>query len=359
MAACSAEPGTGPSKRSAVRAVRFHAYGPASELRVARVPDPIPGPGEVLVRVRAAAVNHWDIDMRKGTSRLPLTLPHTPGIEVSGDVAAIGDDAAGVTVGMRVMPRYLWSCNRCAWCAQGEHNRCANIRVLGATEPGGYAEYVVVPAWTLFRLPDGVSYEAAAALQGTFAPVWHALAGRVAVRPGMTVLVNAAGGGAGSAGIQLARVLGARVLASAGSDEKLARVRAEGVEATINYNTEDLAARARALTSGRGVDVVLESVGGEVFHASVKALAWNGRLVAIGAHSGEIVQLDLITLFRNQWSIIGSTNCTADDIDRVFALLREGKIRPNIHRTYRLEEAALAHEDMEARRHYGRLILIP
>jgi len=342
-----------------VRAVRFHAYGPASELRVAHVSDPIPGQKEVLVRVRAAAVNHWDIDMRNGTSRLPLELPHTPGIEVAGDVAALGDDVVGVTVGTRVMPRYLWYCNHCAWCATGEHNHCANIRLLGATEPGGYAEYVVVPAWTLVRLPDDVSYEAAAALQGTFAPVWHALAGRIGVQPGMTVLVNAAGGGAGSAGIQLARILGARVLASAGSDEKLARIQAEGVEATINYNTEDLTARVRALTSGRGVDVVLESVGGAVFDASLKALAWKGRLVALGAHGGEIVPLDLVTLFRNQWSIIGSANCRARDIDQVFALLREGKIRPNIHRTYRLEDAVLAHEDMEARRHYGKLIIVP
>jgi NADPH:quinone reductase-like Zn-dependent oxidoreductase len=231
---------------------------------------------EVLVRVHAAAVNHWDIDMRNGTSRLPLKLPHTPGIGVAGDVAALGDDVLGVTVGTRVMPRYLWYCNRCAWCALGEHNHCSNVRLLGVTEPGGYAEYVVVLAWTLFRLPDDVSY-IAAALQGTFAPVWHALAGRIGVRPRMTVLVTAAGG---SAGIQLARVLGAHVLASAGSEEKLGRVRAEGVEATINYNTEDLTARARALTSGRGVDVVLESVGGAVFNASLMALAWNGRLVA-------------------------------------------------------------------------------
>ena len=182
-----------------MRAVRFHAYGPSTALRVDDIRDLQPGPEEVLVRVRAAAINHWDIDMRNGTSRLPLTLPHTPGIEVAGDVAAIGEGVTGIAVETRVMPRYLWPCRRCPWCVGGEENHCPNVRVLGATDPGGYAEYVVVPAWTLIRLPDQVSYEAAAALQGTYAPVWHALHGRLDLKPGSTILINAAGSGAGSA----------------------------------------------------------------------------------------------------------------------------------------------------------------
>ncbi len=342
-----------------MRAVRFHAYGPSTELHVDDVPDPRPGPDEVVVRVRAAAINHWDVDMRNGTSRLPLALPHTPGIEVAGDVAAIGDGVRGVEVGTRVMPQYLWPCRRCEWCKAGQENHCADVRVLGATEPGGYAEYVVVPAWTLIRLPDEVTYEAAAALQGTYAPVWHALKGRLDLQSGTTILINAAGSGAGSAGIQIARLLGARVLASAGSDEKLSRATEEGVEATVNYRTEDLSARVRELTDGKGVDAVLDCVGGTVFEASLRALAWTGRLVTIGGHGGESVRLDLIPLFRNQWSIIGSVNCTTSDIDKVFNLLEEGKIRPNIHRTYRLDQAALAHDDLETRRHYGKLLLVP
>ena len=341
-----------------MRAVRFHAYGPPTELRVDEVPDPRPGPNDVLVRVRAAAINHWDIDMRNGSSRLALNLPHTPGIEVAGDVAAIGDRVTTAQVGMRVMPRYLWPCRRCEWCTAGQENHCTQVRVLGATEPGGYADYVVVPASTLLPLPAAVPYEAAAALQGTFGPVWHALKGRLDLQPGTSILINAAGSGAGSAGIQLARYLGARVVASAGSDEKLGRARADGAEATINYRTEDLGARIRELTDGRGVDAVLDCVGGPVFEASLRGLAWNGRLVTIGGHGGERVTLDLIPLFRNQWSIIGSVNCTTADIDQVFELLKAGKVRPTIHRTYRLDEAARAHEDLEARRHYGKLLLV-
>lgn len=342
-----------------MRAVRFHAYGPSTTLQVDEIPDPRPGRDEVLVQVRAAAINHWDVDMRNGSSRLGLALPHTLGIEVAGDVAALGDGVTGVAVGERVMPRYLWPCRQCEWCAAGQENHCPKVRVLGATEPGGYAEYVVVPAWTLLRLPDSVTYEAAAALQGTYAPVWHALHGRLGLERGATILINAAGSGAGSAGIQLARHLGARVLASAGSDEKLARATADGAAETINYRTDDLSARVRELTDGKGVDTVLDCVGGMVFEASLRALAWNGRLVTIGGHGGETVALDLIPLFRNQWSIIGSVNCTMRDIDTVFTLLRENKIRPNIHRTYQLEEAALAHDDLETRRHYGKLLLIP
>jgi len=341
-----------------MRAVRFHAFGPSSELRVDHVPEPRPGPDDVLVRVRAAAINHWDIDMRNGSSRLDLNLPHTPGIEVAGDVAAIGAHVTTVRVGTRVMPRYLWPCRRCEWCAAGQENHCAQVRVLGATEPGGYADYVVVPASTLLPLPDAVTYEAAAALQGTFAPVWHALKGRLDLQPGTSILINAAGSGAGSAGVQLARYLGARVIASAGSDDKLTRARADGAAATVNYATEDLAGRLRELTDGRGVETVLDCVGGAVFEASLRGLAWNGRLVTIGGHGGERVTLDLIPLFRNQWSIIGSVNCTTADIDDVFALLVGGKIKPAIHRTYPLEEAALAHDELEARRHYGKLVLV-
>ena len=342
-----------------MRAARFHAYGPPAQLRVDDVPIPQPREGEVLVRVRAAAVNHWDLDMRSGSSRLPLQLPHTPGIEVAGDVATIGPGVSGVTLGAPVMPRYLWPCGTCRWCAAGQENHCPGVRVLGATEPGGYSEYVVVPASSLISLPDHVSYEAAAALQGTYAPVWHALNDRLGLTPGTSILVNAAGSGAGSAGVQLAVLLGGRVLASAGSEEKLSRARADGASETINYQKENLTDRVRQLTDGNGVAAVLDCVGGAVFEASLAALAWNGRLVTIGAHAGETVRVDLIPLFRNQWSIIGSVNCTPRDIDAVFALLSDGRIQPHVHRTYPLEEAARAHEELEARRHYGKLLLIP
>jgi NADPH:quinone reductase-like Zn-dependent oxidoreductase len=342
-----------------MRAVRLHAYGPPSVLQVDQVPEPVPGPHDVLVRVRAAAVNHWDLDMRAGTSRLPLTLPHQPGIELAGEIASAGPEVDRFPVGTRVMPRFLWVCGVCQWCTAGEENHCERLRVLGATQPGGYAEYVVVPASEAIPLPDGVSFDHAAALQGTFAPIWHALTGRIQLKEGMTILVNAAGSGAGNAAIQIARHLGARVFASAGSTEKLEQAKKQGVEATINYAKEDVAARIRELTSGKGVDVVFDCVGGAVFSASLAGLAWNGRLITIGAHGGEQVTLDLVPLFRNQWSIIGSANSNRRDTDAVLELLAQGAIEPVIGRRYPLEEAPAAHEALEQRRVFGKVLLIP
>ncbi len=326
---------------------------------VDEVPAPTPGAGEVLVRVRTAAVNHWDLDMRNGSSRLPLVLPHQPGIEVAGEVAAVGPNVTRVEEGMRVMPRFIWPCAECEWCAAGEENHCARVGLLGVTAPGGYAEYVVVPASSLIRIPDQVSDEDAAALQATFAPVWHALTRRIELRPGMTILVNAVGSGAGNAALQIARHLKARAYASSGSALKLERARAFGVEGTIDYRTEDLTSRVLELTSGAGVDVVFDCVGGDVFRASLASLAWNGRLVTIGGHGGETVTLDLVPLFRHQWSIIGSTNCNRSDIDAVFALLAQGRIRPEIGRRLPLDQAAAAHEDLEGRRAYGKIVLMP
>lgn len=342
-----------------MRAARFHRYGPSSELVVDEVARPEPGPGEALVRVRACAVNHWDLDMRNGTSRLALRLPHTPGIEVAGDVAALGAGVEGFAPGDRVMPVFQWHCGRCEWCAAGQHHHCENIEMLGVSAPGGYAEYVLVPGWTLRHLADDIPYEEAAALQGTYAAVWHALVDRIGLQPGTTVLVNAAGSGAGSAAVQVARLLGARVIASAGSDDKLARAAQEGAEGLVNYRTQDLARTVRELTGGRGVEVVMENVGGEIFEASLAALAKDGRLVTIGAHAGEQVPLDLVPLFRNQWSIVGSVRCTLEDIDRVLELLTARRLRPVIHRAYPLEEAGRAHDDLEQRLHYGKLVLVP
>lgn len=342
-----------------MRAVRFHAYGPPSELRVDQVPQPVPGPNQVLIRVRAAAVNHWDLDMRSGTSRLPLTLPHQPGIELAGEIAGIGSAVTGYAIGARVLPRFQWVCGKCGWCAAGEENHCERLRMLGASEPGGYAEYVIAPAAEVIRLPHGVSFDEAAALQATFAPVWHALTDRIQLQKGMTILVNAAGSGAGNAAIQIARHLGARVFASAGSDAKLDHARTQGVEATINYEKEEIGARVREITAGKGVDVVFDCVGGAIFTASRAALAWNGQLVTIGAHAGERVTLDLIPLFRNQWSIIGSANNNRRDTDAVLRLLADGAIRPVIDRRYGLEEATAAHEALEQRRVFGKVLLIP
>jgi NADPH:quinone reductase-like Zn-dependent oxidoreductase len=342
-----------------MKAVRFHEYGPADVLRYEDVPDPTPGPGEALIRVRACAVNHVDIDMRNGSSRLPIRLPHTLGFELAGDVAALGEGANDVAVGDRVTPLFQLHCRSCEWCQRGEHMHCEEISMLGVQTPGGYAEYAVAPAWALVKLPDSLSYVDTAAIQTTFSTVWHALVTRAALQEGQWVLVNAAGSGVGVAGIQVARMLGGRVIASAGSDEKLERARRLGAEEVVNYTVEDLAARARELTGGRGVDVVMECVGGDVLRASLQSLTKDGKVVTVGGHAGEVVPVDVILLFRNQWSLIGSVRATADEIRHVIELVAQGSLQAVVDRVLPLERAVDAHRYVEERRQFGKLVLTP
>jgi NADPH:quinone reductase-like Zn-dependent oxidoreductase len=342
-----------------MHAVRFHEYGTAEVLRYEQVPDPELGPGEALLRVRACAVNHVDIDMRNGTSRLPITLPHTLGFEIAGQVVAVGDGVTEVAPGDRVAPLYQIHCRECEWCRRGDHMHCERIRMLGVQSAGGYAELVAAPAWALLPLADSLSYEDAAAIQTTFGTVWHALVTRARLEAGQWVLVNAAGSGVGTAGVQVARFLGGHVIAAAGADFKLERALEDGAEAVVNYATEDLAARVRELTGGRGVDVVMECVGGDVLAASLGALAKDGKVVTVGGHAGEVVPVDVILLFRNQWSLIGSVRATADEIRQVVNLVAEGKMRPVVHAVFPLEQAADAHRVLEERRQYGKLILVP
>jgi NADPH:quinone reductase-like Zn-dependent oxidoreductase len=297
--------------------------------------------------------------MRNGTSRLPIALPHILGFEIAGDVAAVGEGVSEVKPGDRVSPLFQIHCRECEWCLCGEHQHCENVRMLGVQSPGGYAEYVAAPAWALIPLPESLSYEDAAAIQTTFSTVWHALATRARLEEGQWVLVNAAGSGVGTAGVQVAKLLGGRVIASAGSDFKLERARAYGAEAVVNYATEDFAARVRELTGGRGVDVVMESVGGDVLRGSLEALAKDGKVVTVGGHGGEVVPVDVILLFRNQWSLIGSVRATADEIKHVVGLVADGKLRPVVHEVLPLAQAADAHRVLEERRQYGKLILTP
>jgi NADPH:quinone reductase-like Zn-dependent oxidoreductase len=342
-----------------MKAVRFHEYGDASVLRYEDVPEPVIGPGEALVCVHAAAVNHVDIDMRDGTSRLPISLPHTLGFEVAGDLAELGDGISGWTVGQRVAPQYQIHCGHCPRCIEGEHSLCEHTQMLGVQLPGGYAQYVKVPARALLPIPDDVSYTDAAAVQTTFGTAWHALIRRANLRAGETVLVSAAGSGVGTAAIQVARLAGARVITSAGNAEKLEQAIQLGAAAGVNYREQDLTAEVLELTDGEGVDVALEHVGGQVFEASLKTLRANGRMVVVGGHGGEVVPLDLISLFRKQWSIIGCQRQTQAELQHIFDLVSSRELHPTIHTILPLSEAARAHSILERREQFGKVILTP
>jgi NADPH:quinone reductase-like Zn-dependent oxidoreductase len=342
-----------------VKAVRFHEHGGREVLRLEDVPDPVVGPGEVLVRVRACALNHFDVDLRENLSRWPLELPWTLGIEFAGDVAALGPGVDGVAVGERVWVLHELACLACEHCLAGEDNLCTAAEMWSVQKPGGYAEYVAVPARAVFPLADHVSHDAAAAGQIVFTTAWHMLVTRGRLRAGETVLVSAAGSGVGHAAVQIAKLAGATVIATAGRDEKLAAARDDGADHTINYTEEDVTARALELTGGRGVDVVVEHIGGDQFGACLAALRKRGRLVTCGGHAGEVVAFDIIPFFRSEWEVIGSRTGTTAEIRTVMDLIAAGSLRPRIHAALPLAEAHEAHRMLEAREHFGKIVLNP
>ncbi|MEZ5099881.1 MAG: zinc-binding dehydrogenase [Thermoleophilia bacterium] len=342
-----------------MKAARFHEYGDADVLRYEDAPDPTPAEGWVVVRIRAAALNHVDIDIRNGVSRLPIQLPHTLGFEFAGEIAAVGPGVEGLREGDRVAPLSQLHCGVCRWCVRGQNQHCDELTMFGIQLPGGYAEYAAAPAWACIPLPDSITFEQAAATQAVFGTGWHALTKRAQVREGDWVLVNAAASGVGSAAIQIVRLLGGRVIATASSEEKLARARELGAEATVNYATEDVTARVRELTGGHGVNVVYESVGGELLEQSIRAMDRFGQLVLIGCHAGEVVPVDFIELFRNEWTLHGAARATAKEFAHVLTLVADGRLTPQVGATFPLAEAREAHRLMESRQHYGKILLVP
>jgi NADPH:quinone reductase-like Zn-dependent oxidoreductase len=342
-----------------VKAVRFHEFGGLEVLCVDEVDDPTPGPGEVLVRIRASALNHLDVDVRDGTSRFPVTLPHTLGIEVAGDVEEIGEGVEGWAPGDRVNPYIMDTCGGCRYCATGRESLCLSPGFISFSTGGGYAERVVVKARNLIRIPDSVSYEQAAALQVAFATAWHMLFTRGNLRAGETVMINSVGSGIGSAAVQLAHLAGTFVIGNASSPEKLDRAAELGMDAGINHATEDVAARVMELTDDRGVDLVYEHVGGELFQKGLDSLTKDGRLVICGGHSGEVVPFDIIPFFRTQKSVIGSFVYTRGEVETCLELAGRGLITPLVHQTFPLADAREAMATMERREHFGKLVLVP
>ncbi|MCY4087060.1 MAG: zinc-binding dehydrogenase [Actinomycetia bacterium] len=341
-----------------MKAVRFHEHGGRDVLRYEDVEDPIAGEGEVVVRVRACGLNHFDVDLRENASRWPLPLPWTLGVEFAGEIAALGPGVSGVSAGDRVWALHEIPCLKCTYCIAGMDNICESARMYSVQTPGGYAELVAAPASGVFSLPETVSFDTAAAGQIVFTTAWHMLVNRGEVKPGETVLISAAGSGVGHAAIQIAKLAGATVITTGGSDEKLAAARADGADHVINYRAEDVTERALALNGGP-VDLVIEHVGGEQFGACLAALRKDGRLITCGAHAGEVVDFDIIPVFRNEWRVIGSRTGTTAETRLVMDLIADGKLRPRVHRSLPLAEAAEAMRIIEDREHFGKVIVNP
>jgi len=341
-----------------MKAVRFHEHGGPEVLRYEDAPDPVAGPGEVLVRVRACALNYLDIWERRGLPRVTFPMPHISGSDVAGEIVATPIDAPGLSAGTRVMLQPGISCGRCIECLSGRDNQCANYESLGyRNHPGGYAEYITVPIQNVIPIPDSIDFTRAAAFPLTFLTAWHMLVTRAGLQRGNDVLVLAAGSGVGQAAIQIANLQGARVFATAGSEEKLERARKLGVHAAINHHTADVAAEVLRLTGRRGVDVVFEHVGEATWSKSMRSLARGGRLVTCGATTGAQVGLDVQALFAKQLSVLGSYVGTKGELLQIAPLFFAGKLDPVIDRTFPLAQAAEAQRRLESSEHFGKIVL--
>jgi NADPH:quinone reductase-like Zn-dependent oxidoreductase len=340
-----------------VKAVVFHEFGSSEVLRLEELNDPLPGRGEVAIDIAACALNHLDVDVREGTSRFPVEPPHVLGLEVVGRIAELGEDVEEWQVGDRVMPYLMDTCGRCRFCTTGRESLCLDAGFISFANSGGYAERLVCSASQLVRVPDEVSDVDAAAVQVAFATAWHMLFTRGGLRPGETVLVNSVGSGIGSAAVQLAHTAGAYVIGNSSRDDKLARATELGLDAGVNYTKQDLVAEVMRLTDDRGVDLVYEHCGGELFQMGLDSLSKDGRLVICGAHAGEVVPFDIIPFFRAQKSVIGSFVYTKAEVEACLGLARRGRIVPLVHKTFPLEEAKDAMDLMESREFFGKIVL--
>ncbi len=343
-----------------MKAILLHEHGGPDKLIYGEAPTAAPGPGEVQVALRAAAVNRLDIWVRNGWPGIKLVYPHIPGGDGAGVVAATGEGVKEYTPGDRVVINGTLSCGQCELCLAGQDNLCRAGGVLGETDvPGTYAEFITLPARQLLRIPDSMPFEEAAAASLVFLTAYHSLITRGGLKPGESVLIIGAGGGVNTASIQIAKLAGATVYVVGSSDEKLAQARKLGADFVINRSAEDWGRAVFNLTGRQGVDVVVDNVGQATWATSLRALARGGRMLVVGNTSGYDVQLDSRYIFGKRISIIGSTMSTQADFRRVMGLLFSGKLRPVIGAVLPLSEAARAHEMLERGEVFGKLVLIP
>tara|TARA_B100001142_G_scaffold299363_1_gene323237 strand:+ start:664 stop:1692 length:1029 start_codon:yes stop_codon:yes gene_type:complete len=340
-----------------MKAAVIREFGDISKLIIEEVATPIAGPGEVIVKMKTAGINHLDHDIREGISGFPIEFPHVPGIEGAGEIVDLGSGVTSASIGQRVGISLLAPCGVCKMCLSGQDNLCYNGHFLGASMWGTYADYVKCYESQLIYLPHNLSFDKAAASHLCFGTAWHMAVHYGKVTAGMNVLVNAAGSGVGTSAIQIAKLHGARVIASAGSDEKLVKARELGADVTINYRDDNLAVATMEATNGIGAELVIESVGGEVLLKSIDAAAKGGMIVTCGAHAGEQINLDVITLFRKNLRFQGSVLSTRLEMEHIFQLVADKKLNPVIHTKLKLEDVKEAAKLTSNRNFFGKILL--
>jgi len=342
-----------------MKAVVFDEHGDTSVLKYRDVNEPEIAADEVLVKVEACALNHLDIWVRTGLPNVKIPLPHIGGSDVSGVIEKTGPTVKNVKPGDKVIISPGTGCGTCRNCVSGADNLCRKYTLFGYMIDGGYAEYMKAPARNAIPIPQGMSFDEAAAVPLVFLTAWHMLVTRAQIKPGETVLVQAAGSGVGSAGIQIAKMFGAEVITTASSQEKLDKAKELGADHVVNYVEEDFMKRAREITNRRGVDIVFEHTGSSTFEKSVYSLTTNGRLVTCGATTGYETNIDIRYVFAKHLSIFGSYMGSLGEMHNVLKFFESGKLKAVIDRSFPLEETAAAHLYMTERRQFGKIILHP
>ena len=344
-----------------MRAVQLIANGKPGQFRLTDLPDPKPACDEVVVKVQACGLNRLDLWLEEGGLPVPVPLPRTPGGEIAGVVAALGSEVKAGTwgVGDRVAIQSNLFCGKCEFCLAGDESLCLQGQLLGVQRDGGFAEKVVVPARALVRLPDATSFEASAALTLAGSTAMHMLTNRTQVQPGNWVLVMGGASGVGSAAIQIARQLGAYVIATGSSPEKRALATSLGAQAAVDTSSPDWPAEVRKVTEKRGVDLVVEHVGGKVLEQAFNCLARGGTIVTCGATAGRQVELNLWPFFVKQQKLVGSYGRTRVDMQATLDWIADGKLRPVIDRIFPLEETAQAFLALRSRSVLGKLLVRP
>jgi NADPH:quinone reductase-like Zn-dependent oxidoreductase len=342
-----------------MKAVVFNQHGGPEVLEYTDAPDPAIKANEVLVEVKACALNHLDVWARGGLPGIEIPFPHILGNDVAGVVREAGELVTWVQPGDEVMLQPGVSCGQCVECLSGRDNLCRDFDMLGYRRDGGYAQLVAAPGVNVIPKPEDLSWAEAAALPLVTLTAWHMLVTRANVQPGEDVLVHAAGSGVGSIGIQVAKLRGARVIATASSDDKLTKAKELGADEVVNYSRDDWPKEVKRLTNRRGVDVVFEHTGAATWPGSIASLKPNGRVVTCGATSGFAAQTDLRQVFYRHLTILGSFMGSKSELLEAMKFVESGKIRAVVDQELPLAEARRAHELMEDRAQFGKLVLVP
>lgn len=340
-----------------MKALAIYEHGGIDKLQIVDLPKPAIGSDDVLINVKAVALNHLDLFVRNGSPALKLPMPHIPGSDVAGVIAEVGANVSGLMAGQRVTINPGLSCGHCEFCIMGEESLCPEFKILGEHVTGGSAEFVRVPAVNVLPIPDDFPFEQAAAAPLVFLTAWRALISRARLRAGEDVLILGAGAGVSTAAIQIAKKAGARVFVTSSSDEKLQKAKQIGADVLINYKTQEWDREVFKLTNKRGVDVVFESVGAATWLKSIRSLGRGGRMVVIGATSGANPQEEIGYIFWKQIEIIGSTMSSQSEFREVMKLVLRGELKPVIDVVLPLERTREAHARLEKGEQFGKIVL--